>query len=156
MTTTKESKMSEAEFLDTQAEEAQAAVKETWDELKSTLKDTANLQLWARRHPWLVTGAAVAGGFLVATMLFSPAENTAPPVDEDRPPPSDRPHRFGWLFGALFGLVRPIFGQLVSSLAAAALAAVTGAMAGNQAAEGSTAGDFDGNGAAPGEGPVPL
>lgn len=156
MMTSEEAKMSEAEFLDAQVEEAQAAVKETWEELKTSLKDTASLELWARRHPWVVTGAALAGGFLVATMLFSPAREPEVPAEKEREAPAERRHRSGWLFGALFGLLRPIFGQLVSTLAASAMAAMTGAMMADQTAEAGMAGDSDGNGHAPGEGPVPL
>ncbi|MGH7134992.1 MAG: hypothetical protein ACREHD_04585 [Pirellulales bacterium] len=156
MTTKEESKLSEAEFLESQAAEAQAAMQETWDELKTTLKETASIDVWAKRHPWVVTGAAVAGGFLLATLLFSPHAEAEPTAEEEpAQPASGGRRRLGWLMEPLFGLLRPVFGQLVSSLIAAALGALTGAMA--AAPDGQpTAGNADGNGAMPSEGPVPL
>ena len=159
-TTSEQTKMSEAEFLDAQAAEAHAAVQETWDDLKCTLKDTASLEVWARRHPWMVAGAAVAGGFLVATLLFSPSEPARAETHDGEPAQDSerRPHRFSWLIGPLFGLLRPIFGQITSSLIAAALGAVTASMAsGSEASdERSTVDETNGGGAMPGEGPVPL
>jgi hypothetical protein len=153
--TSEESKLSEAEFLEGQAAEAQAALQETWDDLKTTLKETASLDVWAKRHPWVVAGAAVAGGFLLATLLFSPATDEEPAAEDEPELASGGRRRLGWLMGPLFGLLRPVFGQLVSSLLAAALGALTGAMA--AAPDGQpTSGDADGNGAMPGEGPVPL
>lgn len=155
MTTSEESKLSEAEYLEEQATEAQAALQETWDDLKTTLKETASIDVWAKRHPWVVAGAAVAGGFLIATLLLSPAEVEPAAEEEPAQPASGKRRRLGWLMGPLFGLLRPVFGQLVSSLIAAALGALTGAMAAGSEGE-PTSGDADGNGAMPGEGPVPL
>lgn len=153
MTTTEEAKMTEEDFLDTQAEEASAALHETWAELKSTLKETASLDVWAKRHPWLVAGSAVAGGFLIATMLFSPSAPAEAASDEEqREAPAGRPRRLGWLVGPLFALVRPIFGQLVSSLISGAVGAMTGAMA----AEAADPADDASSTSGPGEGPVPI
>lgn len=150
MTTTAEAKMTEDEFLETQAEEASAALHETWAELKGTLKETASLDVWAGRHPWLVAGAAVAGGFLIATMLFSPnAPAEASSDEETHEAPSKRKHRLAWLVAPLFALLRPVFGQLVSSLISGAVGAMTGAMAAEAAEDDNAAAD-------PGEGPVPL
>lgn len=150
MTTTAEAKMTEDEFLEAQADEARAALHETWDELKDTLKETASLEVWAKRHPWLVAGAAVAGGFLVASVLFSPnAPAEAAHEEESQPGPEAKPRRLAWLIGPLFALLRPIFGQLLSSLISGAVGAMTGAMAAEAAED---------NGApvGPDEGPVPL
>lgn len=150
MTTTAEAKMTEDEFLETQADEARAALHETWAELKGTLKETASLDVWAKRHPWLVTGAAVAGGFLIASVLFSPsAPAEAADEEEAHTTPAGRTRRLAWLVTPLFALLRPIFGQLVSSLISGAVGAMTGAMAAEAAED---------NGAAtgPGEGPVPF
>lgn len=149
MTTTAEAKMTEEEFLDTQAEEARAAMHETWAELKDTLKETASLDVWAKRHPWLVAGTAVAGGFLIATMLLPPSAPAEAVSDEEpRETSAARRGRLAWLVGPLFALLRPVFGQLVSSLISGALGAMTGAMADEAVGEESSA-------AGP-EGPVPL
>ncbi|HEX7378228.1 MAG TPA: hypothetical protein VF278_14010 [Pirellulales bacterium] len=133
MSTTKDAKMTEAEFLDAQAEEARAAVQQTWAELKETLKETASLEVWAKRHPWLVAGTAVAGGFLIATAMFSPHAPAEPVGDEKRETSDSR--RLAWLVGPLFDLLRPVFGQILSSLLSAALGALTGAVAAEAADE---------------------
>jgi hypothetical protein len=150
--------MSESEFLDAQSADAQAAVKQTWDDLKSTLKDTASLEVWARRHPWMVAGAAVAGGFLVATLLFSPSGPPVRETDREEPEQPSAPpqRRSSWLIDSLFGLLRPILGQILSSLVAAALGAVTTSMAERAGAPDteSQAADSNDGGPIPGEGPM--
>lgn len=150
--------MSETEFLDAQSAEAQAAVRQTWDDLKSTLKDTASLEVWARRHPWMVAGAAVAGGFLVATLLFSPSAPAQRQTEHEEPEQPTAPQRrSSWLFDSLFGLLRPIFGQIVSSVVAAALGAITTSMAaGAAASETDSRADDSDEAPMPGEGPVPF
>lgn len=136
MSTPKEAKMTEAEFLDAQAEEARAAVRQTWAELQETLKESASLEVWAKRHPWLVAGTAVAGGFLIATAMFSPqarAAPAAPAADEKQETSPSR--RLAWLVGPLFSLLRPVFGQILSSLLSGAVGAMTAALAAEAADE---------------------
>lgn len=145
MITTEEANMTEAEFLDAQAEQARAALHETWAELKGTLRETASLDVWVKRHPWLVAGTAVAGGFLIATALRSPHPPTEAGRDEKSEASSG--HRLAWLIGPLFSLLRPVFGQIVTSLLSRAVDAMTGAMAAETA---------DGDGDAASEGPVSL
>ncbi|HQU43640.1 MAG TPA: hypothetical protein PK867_12565 [Pirellulales bacterium] len=148
-----ESTMTESEFLDAQAADAQAALHETWNDIKGTLRETASLEVWAQRHPWLVAGAAVAGGFVLAAVLFSPAEEAEPAVSEAEEPPANRAgpghRRFSRLWAPVFSLVRPILGQLVTSLVGALLAGV-GAAKAHQAAE------ADGMPAADDGGPEPV
>ncbi|HVA49927.1 MAG TPA: hypothetical protein VNH11_26410 [Pirellulales bacterium] len=136
-TTSDESTMTEAEFLDAQAADAQAALYETWNDIKGTLRETASLEVWAQRHPWLVAGAAVAGGFVLAAVLFSPAEEPEPVEVEEPPAARGGPRRraISRLWAPVFSLIRPILGQLATSLVGALLAGV-GAATAHQAAEG--------------------
>jgi hypothetical protein len=154
--TTEQATTSEAEFLDTQAAEARAAMHQTWDDVKSTLQDTATLEVWAKRHPWMVTGAAVAGGFLIATLLFSPPQPAVVEKEEQapRPTPAGRPHRLAWLIGPLFNLLKPMLGQLVSSLIAGLMASLTASAAAAQTAD-PTDGSNDSS-TAPSNGPLPF
>ncbi|HEV3345217.1 MAG TPA: hypothetical protein VG125_32870 [Pirellulales bacterium] len=149
---------SEAEFLDAQAADAQAAVHQTWNELKATLRETATLEVWAKRHPWIVAGTAVAGGFLLATTVLRPqqqAENLNGRAEEDVGGPAAAQRGSNWLIDTLFGLVKPVLGQLISSLAAAAMGALSGSIAGasEQAAQGPPRAEESG---LSGEGPVPI
>ncbi|HVX11472.1 MAG TPA: hypothetical protein VHC22_09845 [Pirellulales bacterium] len=147
--------MSEAEFLDAQAAEARAAMNQTWDDVKSTLQDTASLEVWAKRHPWVVTGAAVAGGFLIATLLFAPPQPAVVEKEEQapRPTPADRPHRLAWMIGPLFNLLRPMLGQLIASLVAAVVGSLTTSMAGTSSTD---ADESNSGGPPPDDGPVPF
>lgn len=156
--TSTESTMSEAEFLEAQAAEAQAAIEETWSDIKDTLRETASLEVWTQRHPWLVTGAALTGGFLLASLLLSPGpeasdEDTEP---EEEPARRSRPRRRGLsrLLGPLFNLMRPILGQLVTSLIGSLVAGLTAGMAASPDETDGVA--TNGDTASPGEGPVPM
>jgi hypothetical protein len=132
-TATDESRMTEAEFLDRQVADAQAAFQKTWSELKSTLRETATLEVWAERHPWMVAGGAVTGGFLLASLLFSPKHQEA--VEAAAAEQNGRQHAAGpgrdsnWLIDTLFSLLKPVLGQLITSLIAATMGAVGGSMA---------------------------
>jgi len=156
----------EAEFLQWQAEQAKAAFDETFEEFKQSLRDSAKLRVWARRHPWAVTGAAAAGGFLLAKMVFAPpAAKTEPnssPSGNGQPhetSPEPRPHRYAWLLTPLWELVQPMLGQLIGSwlgaIAGAAGASAAG-MAGQSQDDSSSNGDFGEGGHHPAEGPVPF
>lgn len=149
--------MNESEFLEAQAADAQAALEETWGDIKDTLRETASLEVWAQRHPWLVTGAALAGGFLVASALFSPSrEATSDEGDVEDPAPRPRARRRGIsrLLQPLFNAVRPIFGQLVTSLVGSLVAGLTAGMA--TAPEQRDGMATNGDAGPAGEGPVPL
>jgi hypothetical protein len=155
-TATDQSGLSEAEFLDLQVADADAACHKTWNELKATLRESATLEVWAKRHPWIVAGTAATGGFLLATVLFPPKKEVAArdvPAEsngEARPSPPASP---SWLMNTLFNLIKPVFGQLVTSLVAAAMGALGGSMAQTAEAADNDATTADG---APsgGEGPV--
>lgn len=156
--------VSEAEFLQWQAEQAKAAFDQTFDEFKQSLRDSAKLKVWAQRHPWAVTGAAVAGGFLLASMVFSPRRWPAAPAASEsgngQPhagSPETHRHRFAWLLTPLWELLQPMLGQLIGSLLGAAAGSVGAAAAGRADGEGSRNGDpNDADAASSAEGPVPL
>jgi hypothetical protein len=153
--TTDHSASSEADFLDAQMADAQSALHETWNDLKGTLRETASLEVWAKRHPWMVTGAAVAGGFLLATLLLSPSGSAEPepqPEDADDDEQTPRRHSLAWLTGPLFGLLRPMLGQIASSV----IAAILGALGGSMAASADDTASDGMEESAPPEGPVPA
>ncbi|HEX5442219.1 MAG TPA: hypothetical protein VFW87_00260 [Pirellulales bacterium] len=156
----------ESEFLQWQADQAKAAFDQTFAEFKQSLRDTAKLRVWARRHPWAVTGAAAAGGFLLAKMVFSPphsehAHEDATPANGQphAPAPEPRRHRFAWLLTPLWELVQPMLGQMIGSLLGA-IAGAAGASAAGMGGPPHDGSSTDGNsgdaGHRPTEGPVPF
>ena len=156
-----EARMTEAEFLDSQMADAQVAFQKTLADVKSTLREAATLDVWAKRHPWLVAGTAVTGGFLLATMLFPAKAESVSESDNHvehngRPRAAEPQSRSSWLLNTLFNLLKPVLGQLVSSLLAAAVGGAAGSMAGASAAPADDE-SMDYTSAPPaGEGPVPL
>lgn len=155
---------SEAEFLQWQAEQAKAAFDQTFEEFKESLRDSAKLKVWAQRHPWAVTGAAVAGGFLLASVVFSPRRQPAAPAASEsgngQPhtgPSETHRHRFAWLLTPLWELLQPMLGQLIGSLLGAAAGAVGAAAAGRADGDAAREGDSSvADAASSAEGPVPL
>jgi hypothetical protein len=157
--TTNESKMNEAEFLDAQAADARAAIHETWNELKGTLRETATLEVWARRHPWIVAGTAVAGGFLIATSLSRSKEHESDGQADVPPQPATPRQNSNWLIETLFSLLKPVLGQLVTALVAATMGAVGGSMSDAAGKQEPNATDPDwpqDGGGLSGEGPAPT
>ena len=157
--TTDESKLNETEFLDAQAADARAAIHETWNELKGTLRETATLEVWARRHPWIVAGTAVAGGFLIATTLLH-TKSEQPNGEAETPQQPATPQGGShWLIETLFSLLKPVLGQLVTALVAGTMGAVGGAVsgaAGDQQPDGRSQDWTENDAAVSGEGPVPT
>jgi hypothetical protein len=149
--------MTEAEFLDAQAADARAAIHETWTELKGTLGETATLEVWARRHPWLVAGTAVAGGFLVATTLLGPKQQPEPRGQAAEDLRAETPRRASnWLIDTLFSLLKPVLGQLVTAFVTAAMSAVGGSMAEAAGEQQRSQPNAEGAGGLAGEEPVPT
>ncbi|HEX7448456.1 MAG TPA: hypothetical protein VF306_12965 [Pirellulales bacterium] len=157
----------EAEFLQWQADQAKAAFDQTFEEFKQSLRDSAKLRVWARRHPWAVTGAAAAGGFLLAKMVFSPSQpepsvRESPPSGNGQPhenTPEPRRHRYAWLLTPLWEIVQPMLGQVIGSLLGAIAGAAGASAAGMTAQSHGDASTEDGAGDAdhhPAEGPVPF
>jgi len=126
---------SEAAYLDEQAAAAKAAMRHTVDELKQSLKETADIKYWARRHPWASVGAAAAGGFVAAVALFSRSDEEhqidearrrrAPEsadrgADEDRSKPSGI---LGAVTGPLFDIAKTVFDHALMALVGTGVAA---------------------------------
>lgn len=157
---------SEEELLDRQADEARAALDQTWTEFKHSLRDTAKLEVWARRYPWAVAGAAAAGGFLLATAICSPRAPAATasqptngqptngqPTNGAMPPPAaPRAGWLAWIMAPLIELIKPMLGQWLSSFAANAMGAASSPIGAGEA-EG---GDFGRHEETGREGPMPV
>jgi hypothetical protein len=80
----------EGGFLADQAAAAKTAMLETLHDMKETLKRVADLRSCAREHPWLVTGSAVAVGFVTGAVLTPSPQKTGEPSraksEEERQP----------------------------------------------------------------------
>src|SRR4051794_16509746 len=70
-------KLSDADFLNRQAEEAMAAIKRTLAQMKGDLAEGANPVEWAREYPWLTLGASAVAGFVATSMLVPSKEEQA-------------------------------------------------------------------------------
>ncbi len=62
-------KLSEAELLRQQADEARRAVAQAFNRIQDDLKASADVKAWACRYPWPTVGAAAAAGFLTAVAV---------------------------------------------------------------------------------------
>src|SRR5260370_30074403 len=71
--------------------ESAKTVKDAVDDTMNNVKDTLNLPLQMRRHPWVVVGGAVALGYLGGCLLFR--NRSAPPAGNRfaQAPSADRP-----------------------------------------------------------------
>ncbi len=67
---------SERGFLADQAAAAKSAMLQTLYDMKDTLERVASLRYCARQHPWLVTGSAVAVGFVTGAVLTPSPQET--------------------------------------------------------------------------------
>jgi hypothetical protein len=122
--------LSEAAFLTRESELTRQALARTLDELKSSLRTTADLRVWTRRHPWAALGIAAAAGFSAATVVAgrrtnrtsNRAETTrreeAQSADENSDSDSPQPLATT-VFSALFDLAKV---AIQSSVAAASAA----------------------------------
>jgi hypothetical protein len=71
--------------------ESAKTVKDAVDDTMNNVKDTLNLPLQMRRHPWVIVGGAVALGYLGGCLLFR--NGAAPPAGNGfaQAPPPDKP-----------------------------------------------------------------
>jgi hypothetical protein len=67
-------KVTEADYVTRQADEARAAITAVVTDMKKALVESANLKEWTRQYPWMVAGAATVGGFL-AGMVVTPSKD---------------------------------------------------------------------------------
>ena len=69
--------MSEAEFLQRQAEEAAKAISQVFGEFSKSLKDGIDPTLWTKEHPWAMVAGATVAGFAAAAMFVPSKEDQA-------------------------------------------------------------------------------
>lgn len=62
-------RVSECCFLANRAADAKTAIVRSLSDIKGTLTTLAGVRSCAARHPWIVTGSAVAAGIVVGAML---------------------------------------------------------------------------------------
>ena len=94
------SKLSEAEFLDAEAERARAQMKAAAARLTQDLGQGLSPLQWTREHPWLGLGAGLVGGFTAAaTFIPSKRQQELNRLREIsaalHPPPPPPPHAAG-------------------------------------------------------------
>jgi len=64
-----ESRLSESEYLARESALTRAALVRTFDDLKKSLRMSADVRIWTRRHPWAALGVAAVAGFSAATVV---------------------------------------------------------------------------------------
>ena len=119
----------EQRYLAGQAADAKIAMLQTVQELKHTLTQVTDLPACAQRHPWIATGAAVAGGFVAglasAGPRSDPGEKRRAGADVstalDFSPREPIPQESGFVRGAVGIALSRIFQTAVQSLIAAAV-----------------------------------
>jgi hypothetical protein len=124
-----DSELSEADYLARESELTKLALTRTLEDLKSSLRSTADLRLWTRKHPWAALGIAAAAGFSAAAVVASKRSESEQPERRERPDQAgvfptggvdDRQSKplMSTLFSSLFDLAKV---ALQSSIAAAAV-----------------------------------
>jgi hypothetical protein len=69
-------KVTEADYITRQADEARAAISAVVGDMKKAVADAANLKEWTRQYPWVVAGAATVAGFLTGMVVTPSKEET--------------------------------------------------------------------------------
>ena len=88
-------------FLTQQAADAKIAIQHTVADMQATAKAIANLSWWTQHYPWYAVGAATVLGFIAATSVRAPADQTRPAP----PTTGQTAARPSWMV-ALFEMVR--------------------------------------------------
>jgi hypothetical protein len=70
-------KLTEAEYLAQQAENAKLAMAQAWEQIKARLGQGASPRAWAKDYPWITVGAAAVAGFVAASTLIPSKEEQA-------------------------------------------------------------------------------
>jgi hypothetical protein len=131
--------LSEAEFLDLQAQRAKAEFTRSLEALKQSLGTAVDLRLWAQHHPWLTVGAAAAAGFAAGSTITSaisgepePSRNGYASTQQAAGPPpaaqagaAPRQHSALWnsLIGPLFDLAKVAIQSSIASAMGGAMQA---------------------------------
>src|SRR5688500_11675083 len=69
-------KVTEADYITRQADEARAAVTAIIGDMKKALAQGADVKEWTRQYPWVVAGAATVAGFVTAMVVTPSKEET--------------------------------------------------------------------------------
>jgi hypothetical protein len=81
--------MSEAQFLDEQADNAHAAIGRILTEIKSDSAHVIDPRIWAKAHPWATVTAAAVAGFVAGDLLRRPDHARAREPESSEPPSAD-------------------------------------------------------------------
>jgi hypothetical protein len=130
--TTNPGELSEAQFLQQQAELAKEAIARTFKQVTAGLGQGANPVEWAKEYPWVSVGAAAVAGFVAANMLIPSKEDQAlkklarleralsappPPVIDGSTPDKD-PAKHGVLYGLMNQALKAIQPAIISAITA--------------------------------------
>jgi hypothetical protein len=124
--------LSEAQFLQQQAELAKAAIARTFKRFTQEMGQGANPVEWAREYPWISMGAAAVAGFVAANMLIPSKEDQAlkklarleralsppPPPLIDAATPDKEPAKHGVVYGLLNQALKAIQPAIISAITA--------------------------------------
>ena len=69
-------KVTEADYITRQADEARAAISAVVGDMKKAIADSANIKEWTRQYPWVVAGAATVAGFVTGMVVTPSREET--------------------------------------------------------------------------------
>jgi hypothetical protein len=126
-------RLTEAEFLDAQAEQAKAALRATLDEMKVDLRKGLSPLHWAQDHPWIALIGSSVGGFVAASTLVPSKEQqelarlrrihealhpTPKPAAQDKKSKAKEVEEGaigGLLLRQLIGLIHPLLTSLLSA-----------------------------------------
>ena len=117
--------LSEAEYLEREANQAKAAIDKTMEELKQSLSTAADLRLWAEHHPWLVVGVAAAAGFTAGSAIASIGSAPAAPP----PQPASQPRKGSAMWSSLMS---PLFELAKIAIQSSVAATAAGVAASNE------------------------
>ena len=67
----------ESEYLAQQAQAAQAAMSQAWNEFKTKLGQGVDPKAWAKQHPWIAIGGAAVAGFAATAAIVPSKEQQA-------------------------------------------------------------------------------
>lgn len=122
----------ELELLALEAENAKAAIVATLHDLKNNLQSAADVERWAREHPWMAVGLASLAGFAAANALkegvlhtsdlggasMSPeAKGVAEPASDAANPTTPQAGRWAWLAQPVFELLKIAVEKYAAALA---------------------------------------
>ncbi len=123
--------LSEAQFLQQQAELAREAISRTFSHFTSGLGKGANPMEWTKEYPWATLGAAAVAGFVAANMLVPSKEDQAlrklaaleralhppPPVVEGSTTEKD-PAKHGVVYGLVNQMLKAVQPAVISAITA--------------------------------------